>query len=113
MKIILCLIVFLSCSLAIAKPAGVCKMQNQLVITPPSTIGTLALAANVSRACLVVQNTSGSALNVYVKTGTTIVTTEGILLQQYGSWEPTNVPRDAVYIKAASGSPTVYIMEGN
>lgn len=77
--------------------------------TGSSAVG---LAANKNRLDLTVQNTSGSALTVYMTFGAALATAEYISLAQGVIWQPNlSVPTDAVYIKAASGSPTVTFCE--
>lgn len=90
---------------------NVCKMTNQIISNATTTDST-PLAANNLRKCLIIQNVSNNAVNVIIKLNSSISTTEGLQLAQFGGWEPVNVPLGAIHMKSVSGTQSVYLMEG-
>lgn len=86
------------------------RVKMTLTTAATSTTSALAVAANSSRAYLIIQNRGGVA--VYVKFGSAHSGTEGIELAAGVSYEPYKVPIDSIYLKAASGTPSVTIYEG-
>jgi len=89
--------------------AAQCTIVTQTEFSA-TTASALALAKSNGRLCLIVQNKG--ATNVYVKFDSSHTGTEGIVLVPNGSWEPSSVPNNAIYIKSASGTDTVTIEEG-
>ncbi len=78
-----------------------------------STVSTakVLLASNKYRSYLLFQN-RGTA-SIYLKLVSTISSTEGIEVVAGGSYEPVIAPKDAIYIKAASGTQAYTVMESN
>lgn len=83
------------------------KSQSDVTAT---TVSTSVAAAEPSRGYLLIQNKG--AVNVYLKFGSAHSGTEGILIVPGGNWEPPQVPTDAIYLKSASSTAVVQILEG-
>lgn len=69
-----------------------------------------ALPDNAVRTYLLIQNAGTDT--VIVKIGSSISTTEGILIAAGGAYEPRLVPKQSVWLKANSGTQAVRILEG-
>lgn len=69
------------------------------------------LAANAKRTYLIIQNTGATSL--CVKFGSTISSSECIVVPAGGNYEMTEAPAQSVWIKAVSGSPTYVVIQGN
>lgn len=77
-----------------------------------TTGSVLYLAANKNRTYLLVQN-QDSSIVVTVNAGAAQSSSNGVKVSGGGHWEPITAPNGAIYLKAASGSPIVEIVEGN
>lgn len=75
-----------------------------------STTSTEALAANPKRRYLRVVNKG--AETVYLKFGSASTGTIGLPLATTVTYEPSVVPTDAIFLKAASNTPVVLVIEG-
>jgi len=75
-----------------------------------TTTSTQYLALNISRAHLIVQN-NGST-NVLLKFGSAHSASEGLVIIPGGNYEPNIPPTAAIFLKSASGSNSVVIIEG-
>lgn len=87
-----------------------CKITSQ-ADAPIITTSALIIAKQNNRKCLIIDN-KDSGINVYVKFGSAHSGTEGLLLRANTRWEAMVPPHEDVYIKAASGTPTVGFMAG-
>ncbi len=76
-----------------------------------TTASTQWVAPNQSRGYLLIQN--NGATNIIVKFGSTISASEGTVIQPGGSYEPSVMPIESVWIKTASSTDSVAITEGN
>lgn len=76
-----------------------------------TTTSTKFLEINPIRNYLLIQN-NGST-DVYIKMSSAHSGTEGIKLVAGGAWEPILPPRNSIYIKAASGTDAVTILESS
>lgn len=74
------------------------------------SVSAQALPANQVRTYLLIQNSGTDP--VIVKIGSTIATTEGILIAAGGAYEPRLVPKQSVWLKATTGTQAVRILEG-
>lgn len=84
-------------------------LKTQTIVSATGT-STLLLAANQRRKYLLIIN-NGSA-TVYAKGGSIHSSTEGVPIVAGGNWEPFQTPTDAIYLKSASGTQSVSIIEG-
>lgn len=84
-------------------------LKTQTVFTAGAS--TLILAANSKRGYLLIQNLG--ATSIIVKFGSTIATTEGVSIPAGGNYEMYRVLKTSVYVKAASGTPTFLVLEGD
>jgi len=89
------------------------SVNNAVYTLTTASVSTsaLVLAANSSRRYLLIQNNGSQT--VYVKFGSTISGTEGIALAAGGSYEAIIPSSAAVYMKAASGTQSLTVYEGN
>ena len=85
-------------------------LQSQADVAQDTT-SAQALAANLERKYLLIQNKGAAA--VYVKFNSIHIGTEGISIPAGGNWEPSLVPLNSIWMKAASGTQTVSVIEGN
>lgn len=76
-----------------------------------TTTSTSYLPARAGRRYLYIKN-QDAAIVVYIKVGSIHSTTEGVTLAAGAVWEPQVIPAGAIWIKSASGTPTVQIVEG-
>jgi hypothetical protein len=76
-----------------------------------STTSVSYVAANKARKYLRVRNLDGTIV-VYVKIGSIHSAVEGVKLSAGEIWEPRVVPAGSIWIKSASGTPSVEIVEG-
>lgn len=82
--------------------------QTDVTVTATST---KFLEVNSSRTYLVIQN-KGS-VDVYFKVNSASTSTEGIKLPSGGAYEPIEAPINSIFLKTASSTATVTIIEGN
>ena len=107
MKIILRLL-FLS-SILVATPSWAACLIGTTTAVSATTTSALLLAANRKRCGLLLVN--DGAVTVYVKPGSALTGTEGVPIIASGNWEPYRMFGDALYIKAASGTQSVRVIE--
>ncbi len=108
MKCFLFIIAFFIGSLTYAGGFSVFK-QQQIVVTATVT-STKFMDQNTNRNYLLIQN--NGATNVTVTFGAAQNGSEGIIIPPGGSYEPIKAFWDAVYLKAASGTDAVVLIEG-
>lgn len=101
----LVILVSLFCSLAQANFV----VQNQLEVSV-TTASTSFLAQNTSRHYLLIINNGTNS--VVLKFGSAQSGNEGILIPSGGNYEPAYIPVDELFMKSASGTQTVTIIEG-
>lgn len=101
---------FLAPTLAVAAPVNQFTPVTQSA-QAVSTTSTSYLAARSGRRYLYIKN-QDAAIVVYIKIGSIHSTTEGVTLAAGAVWEPQVIPAGAIWIKSASGTPTVQIVEG-
>lgn len=87
-----------------------CKITSQADAAVITT-SALIIAKQNNRKCLILEN-KDAAINVYVKFGSAHSGTEGLLLRANTRWEAMIPPHEDVYLKSASGVPTVGFMAG-
>lgn len=75
-----------------------------------TTTSAEASVLNMKRQYLLIIN-KGTA-TVYAKIGSAHSGTEGVPIPAGGNWEPFVIPVGAVYLKSASGSQSVSVVEG-
>lgn len=109
MKKILAVLAFLFVFFTKQSSAEVFTANVQSTVTSTTT-STKFLDANNYRKFLLLINRGTSS--VYVKMGSAHSATEGIIIPAGGNWEPTLIPVQSVYIKAAAGTNDVNIIEG-
>ena len=85
---------------------------RQFVFTATTT-STAALSVNMNRGYLLIQNSCASTANITVVLRAQESGSNGIQLSPCSSWEFDKVPTNSVWIKSASGSQPVIIVEGN
>ena len=104
---------------AFSMPTFASSVSEQFALSPTGqftqalTTGSVQyLPHNINRGYLFIQN--NSAINVYLKFGSTITSTEYLIIPAGGgSVEYLVAPRNSVWLEAASGTPSVTIIEGN
>lgn len=101
-------VIFLMLFGAQAAAEGVALSQQKAFTA--STTSSKALDAQKYRKYLLIQN-QGS-VDIYVKFRGASTSSEGIIISAGGNYEPERPPKEAVYIESASGTPTVWIVEG-
>ncbi len=84
-------------------------VNNQLELTATTT-STVALPLNLKRTYLLIINKG--AANILVKFGSAHSGTEGVVVVPNGNYEPFKAPVDPVYIRSASGSQAMLVLEG-
>jgi hypothetical protein len=84
---------------------------SQQLTQAVSVTSTSYVAANRARKYLRIRNLDSSII-VYVKIGTAHSAIEGVRLAAGEIWEPRVVPAGAIFVKSASGTPNVEIVEG-
>lgn len=77
-----------------------------------STSSVLKLAANRNRTYLLIQNQDATII-VTANAGAAQSSGNGVQISGGGNWEPISAPSGAIYLKAASGTPVVEVIEGN
>lgn len=92
-----------------AAPTAV-DIKTQTVVTATTT-STVALAENKERRYLLIQN--NGAVTVYVKFGAAHSGTEGVWIIAGGNYEPFQAPLESIYVKSASSTAAVTIIEAN
>lgn len=98
--------------LLFAYPAHADLYVTQQQITFVATVtSTQAIASNLDRKYILIQNRG--AASIYVKANSAHSGTEGLEIVSSGNWEPIVVPVDAFFIRSASGSVNVTIIEGH
>ncbi len=102
------LILFLKSTFSMAGGFAVFK-QQQIVVTATVT-STKFMDQNTNRNYLLIQN--NGATNVTVTFGAAQTGSEGIIIPPGGSYEPIKAFWDAVYLKAASSTDAVVLIEG-
>lgn len=85
------------------------KIVTQTTASASGT-STKILDARTTRNYLLFQN--NGATNIYLKFDAIHSGTEGIVVIAGGVWEPIEVPRNSIWIKAASATPSYTILEG-
>lgn len=91
--------------------SGNTTIISQQTVTA-SVTSTLVLAANSFRQYLMIQN--NGATNVIVKFGSAQTGTEGLVIPANGgSYEMNKPATDAVYLRSASSTDSVRVVEGN
>lgn len=88
---------------------GASGIKTQTTANASGT-STLLLAENRSRNYILIQNRG--ATNVYIKFNSAHSGTEGIEIVAGGNWEPPEAPKNAIYMKSASGTPSITTIEG-
>lgn len=106
-KVLLCAVVCFLPMLAVA--GGYAVTITRTVSFTATTSSTLALSKNTARMYLIIQNLS-SDQNITVAFGGASNT--GIVIPPGGNYEPNKGIWDDVYIRSASGSQSVVILEG-
>jgi hypothetical protein len=87
------------------------KIANKLEVTATTT-STLALSGNTLRNYLIIQNRG--TVSIYVALGSAHSGGQFFIeIIAGGNYEPFRVPREALYIKAATGTAAVTIIEGS
>lgn len=76
-----------------------------------SVTSTSYVSANKARKYLRIRNLDATVI-VYVKIGSAHSAIEGVRLAAGEIWEPKVVPAGAIFIKSASVTPSVEIVEG-
>ena len=109
MKQFLCMLIAVAILAPLQSFAGPLKVFVQKEYSAGTT-SALALAENQSRKYLLIQN-KGSQ-DVYLKFVGASSSTEGVKIIAGGNYEPILVPINAIYLKSASGTQTVTIIEG-
>ncbi len=84
-------------------------MKQQLVVTV-TTGSTKEMDENLLRKYLLIQN--NGTTNVIVKLASTQSGSEGVVIVPGGNWEPSKAPTSALYMKSASSTDSVLIIEG-
>lgn len=95
-----------------AEPFYVLTQTDVTALATPTPTGSPspALANNLARIYLLVVNKGANS--VYFKCGSSFSGTEGVLIPAGGNYEPLKAPLCDVYLKSASGSNIVSILEG-
>lgn len=89
--------------------AGLAFFQTNVTAT---TTSTQILAAESSRRYLIVQN-QDAAISITVKTGSASSSaSDGVIVPAGGSYEAGQAPVDSVFIRSASGTPAVVVIQG-
>jgi hypothetical protein len=78
-----------------------------------TTTSVQALVPNQNRGYLMIQNSCASSDTVTVNLGAKETAGTGVQLSPCSSYEFSKVPTNSVWLKSASGSQTVIIVEGN
>lgn len=76
-----------------------------------TTTSSVAIAARPYRKYFLIQNRGSTS--VYIKPDSAHSGTEGIEIIAGGNWEPIESPQNSFYCKAASGTDSLTIIEGN
>lgn len=98
---------------ALLLTGSLCFADPWTVVTQSTTnvsSSVQLLAANQVRTYLVIQNSGTDP--IIVKIGSTIATTEGVLIAAGGAYEPRLVPKQSVWAKATTGTQAVRVLEG-
>lgn len=111
MKLLLILAIVMTSSIVTAAGFNEQFTLNQQVAVSVTGTAALVLSQSMRRGYLMVQNNGSQT--VYVKLGSTISGSEGIVLIAGASYEFTTAPTDSVYMKSASGTQSVVVIEGN
>lgn len=90
--------------------------DNQTSIKAQTTVATSTssakvLNANPDRKYLLIINVGATAVTIYF--GGANVSSAGVVIGAGGNYEPSKVPTDVIWAKAASGTPSLNIIEGN
>lgn len=81
-------------------------------VTGTAGVSAKVLNQNNLRNYLLIQNLG--ATNIIAKFGSAISSSnEGVVIVAGGNYEPIVAPGNSLYLKAASGSPTYVVIEGN
>lgn len=83
--------------------------NNQIKVSQ-TTVSTKVLNADNYRKYLLVINRGSS--DVYLKIGSEHSSDEGVIISAGGNYEPSSVPVGSIYLKSASGTNTVNIVDG-
>ena len=83
---------------------------KQQISFSATTTAAKALDQNLSRGALIIQNNGSDS--VFVKVGSTITGSEGIIITAGGNWSPEVIPTDEIWIKSNSGTQALVIVEG-
>ncbi len=112
--IILSFAFFVSCFAGAANMVQQFQVPTGKQITySATTTSTQALAVNQSRGYLMVQNSCASTANVTVNIGAKETASTGVQLAPCSSYEFGKIPTNSIWLKAASGTQTVIVVEGN
>lgn len=84
-------------------------ISNQIFPTATVT-STQILSQNLNRNYLMIQN--NGATSIIVKYSSVQAGTEGVSIPAGGNWEPLIVPGDSVWIRSASSTDAMTIIEG-
>jgi hypothetical protein len=86
------------------------NVQTDALYTATVT-STKVISRNNSRHYLLIQNLS-STIGVTVTLGAAQSAGEGVYIVAGGNWEPIVAPHDSIYLKSASSTASVEIVEG-
>lgn len=89
---------------------GFAVFKQQQIVVSATVTSTKFMDQNTNRNYLLIQN--NGATNVTVTFGAAQSGSEGIVIPPGGSYEPIKAFWDAVYLKAASGTDSVVLIEG-
>lgn len=109
--ILLALMALAACSEDFAWALGDHSVYAPAVAYSATGTSGKALNANFNRKYLLVVNEGSQT--VYVKVDAAHSGTEGVPIVAGGAWEPIVAPVNSLYIKSASGTQTISIVEGN
>lgn len=110
MKYILSIAMVFWCGLAKAVPVYQQFMTKQQIVVSVTTSSAQFLGDNGSRGYLIIQNKGTDA--VFLKVGSTITGSEGLVLGAGASYEFHVTPINSIWMKANSGTQSVTILEG-
>lgn len=102
------LLLFFICSLGFADAVSV--TISALTTASVTTTSTQIVAARPKRTYLLIQNNGTDSVIVKFKTAQSA--SEGVVIQAGGNYEPYKGVYDAVFMKSASGTQSVTVVEG-
>ena len=105
------LLIFALFSTQFAQAASSVNAALFTLYTTSVSTSVQVLPANSSRRALIIQNNGSSS--IYVKVGSTIASTEGLVVAAGGNYEPVIPPTGSIWMKASTGTQSVTTYEGN